>query len=72
MERHGHTDDRVAVVGHGGFYNDLLAAILNLPQREGYWFALNNAAIARMDFDEERIGLAYLNRVDFLPKGLIT
>ena len=72
MERHGHTDDRVAVVGHGGFYNDLLAAILNLPQREGYWFALNNAAITRMDFDGERIGLAYLNRVDFLPKELIT
>ena len=72
MERHGHTDDRVAVVGHGGFYNDLLAAILNLPEREGYWFALNNAAITRIDFSDERIGLVYLNRVDFLPKELVT
>ena len=72
MERHGHTDDRVAVVGHGGFYNDLLAAILNLPQREGYWFALHNAAITRIDFSDERIGLVYLNRVDFLPKELVT
>jgi 2,3-bisphosphoglycerate-dependent phosphoglycerate mutase len=72
MERHGHTDDRVAVVSHGGFYNGLLAAILNLPEREGYWFALNNAAITRIDFNDEGVGLIYLNRVDFLPKELVT
>jgi len=72
MERHGHTDDRVAVVSHGGFYNDLLAVILNLPERERYWFALKNTAISRIDFDDERIGLVYLNRVDFLPKELVT
>ena len=72
MERHGHTDDRVAVVSHGGFYNDLLAAILNLPEREAYWFVLNNAAITRIDFNDDRIGLIYLNRIDFLPKELVT
>jgi 2,3-bisphosphoglycerate-dependent phosphoglycerate mutase len=72
MERHGHTDDQVAVVSHGGFYRYLLAIILNLPEREGYWFALNNAAISRIDFKDERMGLIYLNRVDFLPKELIT
>jgi 2,3-bisphosphoglycerate-dependent phosphoglycerate mutase len=72
MERHGQTDHRVAVVSHGGFYRYLLADILNLPEREGYWFALNNAAITRIDFDDERIGLIYLNRADFLPKELVT
>jgi 2,3-bisphosphoglycerate-dependent phosphoglycerate mutase len=72
MERHGHTDDRVAVVSHGGFYNDLLAAILNLSETEGYWFALHNAAITRLDLNDERIRLIYLNRVDFLPKELVT
>jgi 2,3-bisphosphoglycerate-dependent phosphoglycerate mutase len=72
LERHGHTDDRVIVVSHGGFYNDLLAAILNLPERENYWFSLKNAAITRIDFDDERIGLIYMNRVDFLPKNLVT
>lgn len=74
-ERHGGADDRVAVVSHGGFYNHLLQAILNLPQREGLWFALNNAAVSRIDFidsDDERIVLSYLNRVDFLPKELLT
>ena len=72
MERHGHTDDRVAVASHGGFFNYLLAAILKLPGREGFWFVLNNAAISRIDFDDEEIRLSYLNRVDFLPKELIT
>ncbi len=72
IERHGHTDDRVAVVSHGGFYNYLLAAILKLPGREGFWFVLNNAGISRIDFNEEETGLSYLNRADFLPKELIT
>ena len=72
MERHGRTDDRVAVVSHGGFYNDLLAAILNLSETEGYWFVLHNAAITRIDLNDERIRLIYLNRVDFLPKELVT
>jgi 2,3-bisphosphoglycerate-dependent phosphoglycerate mutase len=72
LERHGHTDDQVAVVSHGGFYNDLLADILNLPDRKGCWFALNNAAISRIDFDDEGVGLIYLNRFDFLPKELVT
>jgi len=72
IERHGHTNDRVAVVSHGGSYNYLLAAILNVPGREGYRFAINNAAISRIDFHDENIWLNYLNRVDFLPKELIT
>lgn len=72
IERHGHTDDRVAVISHGGFYNYLLAAILDMPGREGYRFVMNNAAISRIDFDEEEIRLLYLNRVDFLPRELIT
>jgi len=72
LERHGRTDDRVAVISHGGFHHDLLTAILNLPETEGHWFALNNAAMTRLDSNDDRIGLIYLNRVDFLPKELIT
>jgi len=72
LDRHGHTEDRVAAVSHGGFYNYLLAVILNLPEREDHWFALNNTGLSRIDFDEEEIRLIYLNRVDFLPKELIT
>jgi len=72
LDRHGGADDRVAVVSHGGFYNQLLRAILNLPQENSYRFALNNGAITRLDFREEEIVLSYSNRADFLPRELVT
>ena len=72
LERHGHTDDRVALVSHGGFFSYLLAAILDMPGREGYRFGMSNTGISRIDFHDEAIWLNYLNRVDFLPKELIT
>ena len=31
LARHGGSEDRVALISHGGFYNHLLAAILGLP-----------------------------------------
>lgn len=72
LERHGQTDDRVAFISHGGFYHHFIAALLELPQTEGYWFILNNVAITRIDFNEHGVDLTYMNRVDFLPKELIT
>jgi 2,3-bisphosphoglycerate-dependent phosphoglycerate mutase len=85
---HGNTQDRVAVVSHGGFYNHFLSALLDLPWREddhpesgstdgehppaGRWFLMNNAAITRIDFDHDVVRLNYNNRVDFLPPDLIT
>ncbi|MCK4315675.1 MAG: histidine phosphatase family protein [Anaerolineae bacterium] len=78
LERHGRTDDRVAVISHGGFYNYLLAALLKLLDREGIWFVLNNAAITRIDFLDddpegaERTALVYMNRAGFLPEELVT
>lgn len=72
--RHGHTDDRVVVVTHGAFYNYLLAVILKLPESvtTDYWFVMHNVAVTRIDFIEERMIVAYTNRVDFLPRELIT
>jgi 2,3-bisphosphoglycerate-dependent phosphoglycerate mutase len=70
--RHSGTEDRVAIVSHAGFYNYLLAELLGLPQRSGYWFSLNNTAITRIDFRPEDVGLVYLNRLDFLPRELVT
>jgi len=70
--RHGHTDDRVAVISHGGFYNHLLAVLLDMPTREGYWFVLHNTALSRIDFPGERVELVYLNRTDHLPPDWLT
>lgn len=72
MERHGGTDDHVAVVSHGAFYNHLLAALLKMPQEDSCWFSLNNAGIARIDFRDDQIVVVYMNRVDFLPRELVT
>jgi 2,3-bisphosphoglycerate-dependent phosphoglycerate mutase len=72
LERHGDTEDRVALVSHGGFYNSLIVSLLALPAQDGYWFSLNNAAITRMDFHPDGVGLVYANRVDFLSRELIT
>ena len=72
LERHGGTDDRVAVVSHGGFYNLLLAELLGTRAEDGFWFNLNNTGITRFNFEEEGIGLAYANRLEHLPAELIT
>ncbi len=72
LERHGQTEDRVALVSHAGFYNYLLGAILKLPDGNRPWFILNNAALTRIDFLGDHVDLVYLNRADFLPRDLIT
>lgn len=71
-ERHGGTDDRVAVVSHGGFYNFVLTELLGIQADNGFWFSLNNTGITRLNFDPEGIGLAYANRLEHLPAELIT
>jgi 2,3-bisphosphoglycerate-dependent phosphoglycerate mutase len=73
--RHGGTDDAVVFVSHGGFFNYLMRAVLDLGEIENdtLWFAANNASITRIDFFEGgRVVIGYLNRVDFLPPELIT
>lgn len=70
--RHGGTADRVGVVTHGAFYNRTLAALFNIPYREGQWFGLNNTAITRIDFDEHETVVVYMNRTDHLPRELVT
>jgi 2,3-bisphosphoglycerate-dependent phosphoglycerate mutase len=72
LERHGATDDRVAIVSHGGFYNAFLRALLKIPEELSGWFSLNNAAITRVDFEEGELAIQYMNRVDYLPGELIT
>lgn len=72
LERHAGSRHHVAVVSHGGFYVDFLINLLNLQQPEGIWFRMNNAAITRIDFLEEKVDLIYQNRMDFLPAELVT
>ncbi|HZD58069.1 MAG TPA: histidine phosphatase family protein [Anaerolineales bacterium] len=70
--RHGGSEDRVAVVSHGGFYNDFLRALLPLPAEPKSWFELNNVAITRIDFQEDIVIVKYHNRIDYLPADMVT
>jgi 2,3-bisphosphoglycerate-dependent phosphoglycerate mutase len=77
LERHGHTEDRVAVISHGGFYTHFMKVLLNLPEQNHVWFSMNNVAITRIDFHDqdpgfEHIAVTFANRVEHLPKELIT
>jgi 2,3-bisphosphoglycerate-dependent phosphoglycerate mutase len=79
LKNHGQTQDRVAIVSHGGFTQTLLGTLLNrddlditlgLPSR--LWFVTNNVSISRFDFESDHVRIGYLNRIDFLPDELIT
>ena len=73
LTRHGDTEDRVAFFSHGGFFNQLMYALLEVPADERFWLMLNNCSISRIDFRKDvKFMIVYLNRVDFLPPDLIT
>ncbi len=77
-ERHLGTDDRVAIVTHGGFYNYMMRAIFGiaLDEPDGrkvpLWYSICNCSVSRFDFTNRRVSLAYHNRTDFLPDRLVT
>lgn len=71
FERHGDTQDVVALVSHAGFYNELVRVIFEIP-RGNKWFGMYNTAVSRIEFrDGERV-LLYHNRTEHLPDHSIT
>lgn len=72
VELHGGSDDRVALISHGGFYNLFMKALLGMPEQSDHWFTLNNTGITLIHFGEDWVQLAFCNRIDFLPVELIT
>lgn len=72
LERHGATGDRVGLISHGGFYNAFLRAMLGIPEEISGWFSLSNSAITRIDFEDGKFAIQYMNRVDHLSAELIT
>ena len=79
LDKHGGTENHVAIISHAGFYQHFMTAVFNLPTTHlapnsdyRYQFAINNVAITRLAFGNDYVGLAYQNRVDFLPPELVT
>lgn len=72
VERHGDTDDRVALVSHGGFFNWFMMHIIGIADPDAVWLHMNNTAISRIDFYGGLKAVQYINRTDHLPAELIT
>lgn len=79
MERHGESEDHVALVTHGGFTQSLLQALFNISTNGStfsgdrfVWFKSNNGSITRIDVSETVLRLTYLNYIAFMPGELLT
>jgi broad specificity phosphatase PhoE len=67
------SEERIAIVSHGGFVDALIKTLLNqLPNPHVFYYKFNTA-ISRIDFRENgRLDFRYWNWVDHLPQDLIT
>jgi 2,3-bisphosphoglycerate-dependent phosphoglycerate mutase len=71
-KRHGNSEDRVAIVTHGGFYHEVLSALAGDSKQSGVWFTMHNTGITRIDFHSDHASLIYHNRLERLPPELVS
>jgi len=71
-KRHGHSEDRVAAVTHGGFSHEVMIALAGGCEQTGVWFTMHNTGITRVDFHSEQASLIYHNRLEHLPPELVS
>ena len=72
LARHGASDDRVAVISHGGFYNQLLGALHDVQPPFHVSYVMNNTGISRIALTDKGCYVVYQNRCDHLPDELVT
>ena len=72
IEKHGGTNDNVALVTHAAFHNALMTVLLGLPEDHTIWISMYNSAITSIDIREDSIGINYLNRTEFLQPGMLS
>src|SRR5258708_4975179 len=71
MARHG-DNDRVAIISHGGFYNQLLGALVEVQPPYRLSYLMNNTGISRIALIPAGRYVVYQNRCDHLPDELVT
>ena len=70
---HDESDERVAVVSHGGFLATMICAFFDLtPNDDPDHFAHRNGAISKIRKTGERTQLRYLHRISHLPQKMLT
>ena len=72
LQKHGDSDDQVALFSHGGFYNYLVAAMMGMQDAPPIWFDMNNCGVSRFDLREDHFIMLYHNRIEHLQGSLIT
>jgi 2,3-bisphosphoglycerate-dependent phosphoglycerate mutase len=72
LKLHGDTEDRVAFISHGGFFSVFMRVLLRMPEDNEFWFTMNNCGITRIDIAGGEMELVYANRLEHLPRELIT
>ena len=70
--RHGERDDHVAVITHGGFYNHVIGALLDIAPPYKLNYLMNNTGITRIALLPEGRYVVYQNRCDHLPDDIVT
>lgn len=67
------SDERLAVVTHGGFAAYLLRALVRVPEDAAVFFHHDNTGITRVRFRPDgRVSIRFQNRVEHLPPEMIT
>ena len=79
LAAHDGTDDRVAIIIHGGFIQSLFCVLFETPRlgtnlgiNRDIWIKANNGSVTRLDFFDEVVRLAYQNQINYLPDHLVT
>ena len=68
----GDTDERIAMVVHGGFIKDLVSALIAGGPLPSGVISSRNTSISTIAFVESKAIVAYLNRLEHLPAELVT
>lgn len=78
-QRHGDSDDCVAMVTHGDFIDQFINELMAVPRHDNNYqnewvanWAFHNTSISRIDIMRRAHHVVYLNRIDHLPMELIT
>lgn len=74
-EKHGGTNDRVAVITHGNFFERIFQQLFQFDLDKAdfpYQISVFNCGISRIRFTDNFFYLMYHNRTDFFPEELLS
>lgn len=79
INRHGDSNDCVALVVHGDYLDQCINHLMNVPRAQNNyknaWVAnwvFHNTSISRIDINNQARNVIYLNRIDHLPLDHVT